>query len=119
MFILDGIMRLCCCVNFFHRCNIGQQVCEYPGVTCYDVYDYALIYDSRASMHLLVNVNISSLGEPPVGGTVVLYGITFKRIPADINELDPPWIGGGGSCPRCGGTPAARLRGIFYACDYA
>jgi hypothetical protein len=126
MFILDGIMKLCCCVNFFGRCKISQQVCTYPGVNCYNVSDYALIYDSRANMALIGTVDVGTLdasGGTIGGPPVMIHGIAFSRVMwndlggvSSCGPTDPPC-----NCPtRCGtATPAPILKGIFFACDYA
>ncbi len=123
MFILrdvahpDGVIKNCCCQNYLGRCKIGQQRCTYSGCICYDVADYALVYDSRASMILLGTVTIGSLGFPGIGQTVTGFGIAWTRVSPDEKVLNPqPPL----ACPQsctCS-TPAALLRGIFYRCDY-
>jgi hypothetical protein len=105
-------------------CRVGQQrqVFNFPiSFICYDVQDYALVYDNRANMNLLFVAGIGSLGNPGIGQVVEVYGIRFGREPADEIEMGGVCGGfGQPTCPPagCSPPPTARLRCTLYACDY-
>jgi hypothetical protein len=105
-------------------CRVGQQTQVFTApisYVCYDVQDYALVYDNRANMNLLFTAGIGSLGNPGVGQVVVVFGIAFGREPSDTINMGNVCGGlGQPACPPagCSPPPAPRLRCTLYACDY-
>jgi hypothetical protein len=138
MFILKdtahptGVIKNCCCTQYYGRANVGQQRCifGYPiSYVCYDIGDYILIYDNRKNMNLLFSGGFGGLG---FGQCTTVFHVKLCRDPTDdavdlgsvcksagdpapLPICPPPGCAG---CPGGAATPPPRLRGTFYECDY-
>ena len=105
-------------------CRIGQQrqIFNYPlSYICWDVADYALVYDNRAHMNLLATVDISYLGFPNYGTVTYVYGIGFGRTPSRDQNMGGVCGGlGQPTCPPagCSAAPPRLFVATFYACDW-